>query len=259
MQDERITGERVTEERVKEERSMGEQSRENERMDRNGRERANPRDEWIRIAERLRTRPGFAPLTPTGVWHPGLDRDIAALPVDGLDEAEPGTEPASAASGAHPGARAEAARALKAAFHLWNDHLQAAHDLVAHASDPASFALHGIMHRREGDYGNAKYWFRRTGDHPAFHGLPARVADIVRRRRREDGWHGDPVASALEMLASHGAWNPYLFVDAVAMQERRVGGEETRAALEEVQHEELMAMIRYLAGRLGLRRDGAPW
>lgn len=56
---------------------------------------------------------------------------------------------------------------LQAAIWLYVDDLDRSHNLAQNIESPEGFYWHGIMHRREGDFWNAKYWFRRAGQLPA--------------------------------------------------------------------------------------------
>lgn len=51
---------------------------------------------------------------------------------------------------------------LRALMLLWNDFLEPSHSIVQEMGHPEASYIHGMMHRREGDFGNAKYWFRRA-------------------------------------------------------------------------------------------------
>ena len=53
---------------------------------------------------------------------------------------------------------------------LWLLHnfLNESHEISQSIHSPEGSYWHGIMHRMEGDYGNSKYWFRKTGNHSCF-------------------------------------------------------------------------------------------
>ena len=59
-----------------------------------------------------------------------------------------------------------AAAACLAGLWLLHDFLDESHAISQSIADATGSFWHGIMHRREGDFSNAKYWFRRVGSHP---------------------------------------------------------------------------------------------
>ena len=65
-----------------------------------------------------------------------------------------------------------AAQACLAGLWLRINDLDQSHRISQDLATPEGSYLHAIMHRREGDYGNSKYWLRRVGNHPVF----ARIA-----------------------------------------------------------------------------------
>jgi hypothetical protein len=91
-----------------------------------------------------------------------------------------------------------------AAVLLVHDFLDESHAISQQIDTPSGSFWHGILHRREGDYANAKYWFRRVGKHEVNEFLGQRAGELAAIR-------GD--AKAVERLTAEGVWDPFAFVD----------------------------------------------
>ena len=72
------------------------------------------------------------------------------------------------------------ANAVKSGLLLWNDALDDSHDISQSIRSKTGSYWHGIMHRREPDYSNSKYWFARVGNHPIFPTLRGRVLELFK-------------------------------------------------------------------------------
>jgi hypothetical protein len=100
-----------------------------------------------------------------------------------------------------------AARACVAGLLLMYDGLDDSHTISQDLVDTTGSYWHGIMHRREPDYGNAKYWFARVRRHPVYPAVADAAREVARQALTESPW-----PNANWLLESE-PWQADAFVD----------------------------------------------
>lgn len=182
-----------------------------------------------RIGQWIGTLSGHRPsLAPERIWNEELDRDIAELPEEG------------------------AWRTVKAGLHLWNESLERSHELAQELPDRTGSYWHGLMHRMEPDYDNARYWFHRVSDHPAYADVQRAAAEYLRAGGLAQVAEAD-VKGKLESIAGAARWQPFVFIDAVERHMSRAWTEKdagTESVLREIQRLEIKALLAYCTGLL---------
>jgi hypothetical protein len=98
------------------------------------------------------------------------------------------------------------AESLRAALWLLFDYMTESHDLSQNIPTPSGSYWHGILHRREPDPSNAKYWMARIGEHPIRAELLQDAMEIAEAA-------GPGGAAVLKELQNFQTWDAAWFVD----------------------------------------------
>ncbi len=179
------------------------------------------------VIDKLEAGHPLPPLVPEQAWNGGLTDSLEATTLDALFE---GQTLKNRTFG----------EAIKSGLLLWNDALDESHTISQGLTDQTGSYWHGIMHRREPDYPNAKYWFGRTGAHPIFPALRTAALDTF-----------NAVSTPSDTLKAIGAaieaaenWDAHRFID---WCEAAAADPDSDASgfLRQIQAEEIKLLLAY--------------
>lgn len=105
------------------------------------------------------------------------------------------------------------------------DAIHEAHTIFQDAPGDLGAYWHGMMHRREGDFENARYWFRRAGALPCFAALHRAAGEFS------------------SVMARQPSWDPYLLTG--ECERARFGAAENATALARLQRTEFEGVFDY--------------
>ncbi|MCM3749904.1 hypothetical protein M3223_21450 [Paenibacillus pasadenensis] len=189
------------------------------------------RQELNHIREEFKANQSRLSLAPDGAAEDNeletrLDRIVAAL-----QELRPRTQPELE--------QRQRLQAMASGLHLRNGSLDRSHELSQHLDTQEGSYLHGLMHRMEGDFSNANYWFRLAGPHPQAKELQRLAVELA---------EGTPGAdnTLLRKLKREPFWNAALFTDLAAASSLTGHRSQDTPLLEKLQSFELELLLEHL-------------